>query len=80
MSGLTKAESKVLEAIKALTTPEGVSPSYKEIAELTGYKSVSNVSRLIMQLKRKNKIRNVDLMARSIQVIDTCQHCGKVLN
>lgn len=50
--GLTRREAETILAIQRLARPDGVSPSYQEIAEATGF-AKSRVWGIVEQLERK---------------------------
>ncbi|MFT4076872.1 MAG: hypothetical protein QM647_15205 [Asticcacaulis sp.] len=70
MTQLTKREQACLNSIIRLTTSDDVTPSYREIADDLGLKSVSGVAVWIGVLESKGRIRRLNNRSRSIQVIN----------
>lgn len=64
---MTEAQARCLAAIKRLTTPDGVSPTVREIADDMGL-GVSNVHRLIVCLERDHKVSRTG-GARGIHIL-----------
>lgn len=65
----TEAQTKTLNFIEAHIVEFGFSPSVRDIQATLGYKSVSNVARLLDQLEYRGHIRRVRCKARSIEVV-----------
>lgn len=67
--GLTKPMREVLDFIIAYTAEHGVSPSFQEIADLTGRRGKGNVHRITYALCQRGYIDFLPGCARSITVL-----------
>lgn len=68
-AGLTPAQADVLAVIRRLLSEKGYSPSYREIAEGVGLKSIGHLTQIIDGLEERGYIRRIPDRARSIQII-----------
>lgn len=66
---ITKKQKVLLDFIEGFTDNQGFSPSYREIAEALGYKSIATVAEHINNLVALNLIRKNDGAARSLEVV-----------
>lgn len=66
---ITKKQKVLLDFIDGFTDNQGFSPSYREIAEALGYKSIATVAEHINNLMALDLIRKNDGAARSLEVI-----------
>lgn len=57
MIGLTPREARCLKVIKDFQEREDISPTFREIQELMGYKTPSNPYHIVKQLEEKGMIR-----------------------
>lgn len=73
---VTKKQRVMLDYIESFTDNQGFSPSYREIAEALGYKSIATVAEHINNLVVAGLIRKNDGVARSLEVakIDSSTH------
>jgi len=67
----TKRQKELLEYVDAFIQEHGYGPSYREIMNAIGYKSVSTVAIHINGLIAKGFLRKSDNSARSLEVITT---------
>ena len=67
---LTKKQTLIIEFISDFTKVHGFAPSYREIMEGIGLKSVSAVAEHINNLVAKGALKKSDGDARSLEVID----------
>lgn len=67
---MTPLQSECLIAIRELTTPEGVSPSYEDLRVRLKLCSKSSVCRLVNALEERGLIRRLAHRSRAIEVID----------
>lgn len=67
----TKRQRELLEFVDRFITEHGYGPSYREIMNALGYKSVSTVAVHIDGLISKNYLRKRDNSARSLEVVST---------
>lgn len=67
----TKRQKELLDYVDAFIQQHGYGPSYREIMNALGYKSVSTVAIHIDGLILKGYLRKTDHSARSLQVITT---------
>jgi len=67
----TKRQKELLEYVDAFIQEHGYGPSYREIMNAIGYKSVSTVAIHIDGLISKGFLRKRDNSARSLEVVTT---------
>ena len=67
----TKRQKELLEYVDTFIQQHGYGPSYREIMNAIGYKSVSTVAIHIEGLIAKGFLRKTDNSARSLEVITT---------
>lgn len=74
---MTKRKQEVLSAITHYRKDKGYSPSYSELADLIGVTSLSTVHKHVESLVAIGKLhRCARNIARTIEVVDCCPHCG----
>lgn len=66
---ITKKQKILLDFIESFYDNQGFSPSYREIAEALGYKSIATVAEHINNLVALDLIRKNDGAARSLEVV-----------
>ena len=66
---ITKKQKILLDFIESFADNQGFSPSYREIAEALGYKSIATVAEHINNLVALELIRKNDGAARSLEVV-----------
>lgn len=66
----TKQQRKAFEFIKEYMSKNEDAPSYREIADHLGLKSVSSVQHIIHGLRERNWIDFKDTLSRSITIIE----------
>lgn len=66
---LTKKQSEVLRWIDTYTRRHGYGPSYREIAEGCGYRSMNSVWRKIRELEARGWITQYKGCPRAIEVL-----------
>ena len=67
---MTKKQRQLLSFIDKFTSEHGYSPSYREIMNSLGYKSVSTVATHIDNLITLGYLKKADHSARSLEVVD----------
>jgi repressor LexA len=67
----TKRQKELLDYVDAFIQEHGYGPSYREIMNAIGYKSVSTVAIHIDGLITKGFLRKTDNSARSLEVVTT---------
>ena len=67
----TKRQKELLQYVDAFIQEHGYGPSYREIMNAIGYKSVSTVAIHIEGLIQKGYLRKQDNSARSLEVVTT---------
>jgi len=67
---MTRRQSEMLEIIKAYIAEHKYSPSYRELQQATGRRSVSGVARIVDALQAQGYIEKRIAMARSIKVLE----------
>lgn len=67
----TKRQKELLDYVAAFIKEHGYGPSYREIMNGIGYKSVSTVAIHINGLIAKGYLRKTDHSARSLEVVTT---------
>jgi repressor LexA len=84
MSSLTFKQARVRDFIAGFIAAEGYSPSFEEIGEALGLRSLATVSKHIEILRRKGAIKQRPGRSRSIEVVArdgikvACPHCQNV--
>lgn len=73
----TKRQKELLEYVARFITEHGYGPSYREVMNALGYKSVSTVAVHIEGLVSKGYLRKRDHSARSLEVVSTQYVPGK---
>ena len=86
--GLTRAQTKCLEAIRDAIARDGIAPSYTELKAVLGLKSKSHIHQLVTQLEIRGAITRRIGSARSLAVTNKaiaalapplrCPCCGKL--
>jgi len=76
---ITARQLEVLNKIKGFIAANRYSPSYKEIAAMTGLSSVATVHKHVTILRRKRLIETEHNMSRSISITGACPTCGRSL-
>lgn len=69
MTGITPKQQECLDAIEAYIEAWGHSPSYKQIAEIIGARSKSQVHGLVKKLAERGKLSFLPRRSRSIALI-----------
>lgn len=72
--GLSKRQREILDFVESYTTEHRVSPTYQEIADHVGYRSLATVAEHIKNLARGGWLRKGYNEARSLEVL----HVGDV--
>lgn len=67
---LSKKQKVLLDYIDGFITGQGFSPSYREIAEALGYKSIATVAEHVNNLVIIGYLRKVEGSARSLEVVN----------
>jgi len=67
----TKRQKELLDFVDAFIQAHGYGPSYREIMNALGYKSVSTVAIHINGLITRGYLRKTDNSARSLEVVTT---------
>lgn len=67
-AGLTPAQAQTLQFIRRFIEGNGFSPSYREIRDGIGIRSMANVVSIIAGLEERGHIRRIPDRVRSIQV------------
>jgi repressor LexA len=81
MSALTFKQARVRDFLVSFATERGYSPSYKEIGDALGMRSIGTVAKYVSALKKKGAIKNRPSRSRSIEVFSlpgikvSCPHC-----
>lgn len=81
MIGMTPRQAELFAFIELRTKPEGVPPTYAEMALHLNARSKGTVTRLLVELADKGFIRRYARRARSIEILprDRCAHCGHAI-
>lgn len=66
---LTKQQDKVLRVVSVLSTRNGISPTYQEVADVLGYASLGTVSEHIKALVSKGYLAQDFNVQRSLKVL-----------
>lgn len=82
--GLTRAQTRCLDAIREAIARTGIAPSYTELKATLGLKSKSHIHQLVTQLEIRGAIlrrigsaRSITLTRQGTEVVRCCPHCGK---
>ncbi len=67
---MTPKQKRVLDYIKGYWAENGYAPSYRDIADGTGMKSMAHVFSMVKQLHERGFITKMSERARSIRVTD----------
>lgn len=67
---LTERQAQIYDAIKTFITAHGYAPSFKEIAEGCGYRSLATVFEHLKNLERKGWIIRTKSADRSIALVE----------
>ena len=70
MKKLTIKQKMALEAIDYFINEKGYSPSYREIAELLGFKSTNSAYNLVLTLESKGYIITDIGKSRTIRIVN----------
>lgn len=70
----SKKQRELLSFIDAFISQHGYGPSYREIMNGLGYKSVSTVATHVDNLIKKGHLRKRDYSARSLEVVESARH------
>ena len=70
MASVTFSQKRVLDFVKEFIKKRGYSPSFQEIDEGLGLKSLATVSKHIATLKQKGLMKDSFHRARSLEVVD----------
>lgn len=84
MMGMTPREVDALRFIRQhAAVREGVTPTYKQIAETLGLASTSGVYRLVNGLVARGYLRRLNRCRNGLEIIQTenhlCPHCNRPL-
>ncbi|MDO4870530.1 MAG: hypothetical protein Q3996_00310 [Candidatus Saccharibacteria bacterium] len=71
---ISKKQKVLLDYIDGFVIGQGFSPSYREIAEALGYKSIATVAEHVNNLVMMNYLRKVDGSARSLEIVKNTDH------
>lgn len=77
---MTPKQAECLDAIRRLTTPEGVAPSFEELREALGYASTSRIYHLARSLREQGLVTFKDHRARTIKVVEPPRDFGLPLH
>ena len=69
MASVTYSQKRVLDFVKEFIEKRGYSPSFQEIAEGLGLKSLATVSKHIGHLKEKGLLKDSRNRARSLEIV-----------
>ncbi len=67
---LTKRQKEILDFIESFLEAHGYSPSFEEIAEFFGYRSLATVHEHLSNLEEKGYIRKNYNESRSVELVD----------
>ena len=70
MASVTKAQSKVLEFIRTFIDFEHHSPSFQEIGDGLGLKSLATVAKHVSHLKDKGLLKSEFNRSRSLELVE----------
>ena len=67
---MTPKQLKLCDFIKAYTAENRMAPTYVEIAEHMGFKSIGNVNAMLNRLKAQRDVTFTPSYARSVKVVE----------
>ena len=67
---MTPKQLKLCDFVEAYTAENRMAPTYREIAEHMGFKSISNVNVMIRRLKAQGDLTFTPMATRSIKVVE----------
>lgn len=67
---ISKKQKVMLDYVDGFVKSQGFSPSYREIAEALGYRSIATVAEHINNLVLMGYLRKVDGSARSLELVN----------
>jgi repressor LexA len=68
--GITKRQREAFDWLSAYIDDHGYSPSFREIMDGLGMKSVSQVSAIVKVLEQRNYVKRLYGLRRSITICD----------
>lgn len=75
---LTPRQAALLKVVCAFTAERGFAPTYREIADGIGVKSVNQVSLLVNGLVERGHVRRIPMQKRGLRVVSgICPCCGR---
>lgn len=69
MMGLTPVQNNCMSLIRQRMNDTGIAPSFREIADHLGLRSVSGVHRIMDGLEDRGMIRRLPRQARAIEIV-----------
>src|SRR5438309_11043750 len=69
MCGLTQKQQKIVDFIQKWHRDHGLSPTYQEIADHFGFRSLNSVSEHVRLIRQKGFLNNEPSRARSFRVL-----------
>jgi repressor LexA len=73
---LTEKEKKVLQFITSYWDEHGTSPSYQEIQQALGYRSINSIQNFIKQLRAKHYLTQSERHKRSLKLTELQKEVG----
>lgn len=70
MAPLTKRQKELLDFLTSYSKARGYMPSFEEIAEAFGYKSLATIHEHLVNLEKKGAIRRNYNEARGIEIVE----------
>ena len=70
MASVTYSQKRVLDFVKEFIEKRGYSPSFQEIAEGLGLRSLATVAKHIKNLKEKGLLKDSFNRSRSLEVVE----------
>ncbi len=69
MTGLTRKQDNLLRFIERYVVEHRIAPSFTEMQDATGQRSKSGVTRLLVGLEERGRIRRLANQARAIELV-----------
>lgn len=80
MMGMTEVQAGCFKYVRDRIAADGVAPSYREIANHLGLRSLGRVSKIIDELEKRGAVRRIEGKARALEVTEPGIGTGFVVN
>ncbi len=71
MMGLTEIQRNCIDYLRAYSgAHDGVMPTYRDIADHLGYRSISRVHQLLVTLEDRGAVKRIAAKARALEIVE----------